>query len=103
MMRVYLMADEGGASLKALRTCFATHYAATQFGAPGYHVTLRTRNRLDAARAWWLVEAESADAARLTIKATQAHDLEGREFSDDQRRVFAKVGGGRILASGGAK
>lgn len=115
--RVYLMADfgKGPRVVQSWPKCRTDEWTASGVRRPPQSPTTfdearyRTRpgSRVDGVLAsglpTWLVEADSADAARLVIKASQTHDSEGRAYSEDQRRVFARVGGGRILASGGTK
>lgn len=56
-----------------------------------------------AARAWWLVEAESADAARAMIEAARRVEACSGQKIESVVLVGQPVRTGRILASGGAK
>lgn len=135
MSRVYLMADTPGATLSdqggrpvslgtvpgggaigSLAVDFRRHVQSTTLG--GRWCTLRQHRKAGKARAWWLVEAESAAAARRCIAAGGSNECRACKGLGECNTGTARVGArgdwyicpqcrgtgkvvGRILASGG--
>ena len=89
--RVYLMADFGKGPIACMRGAQA-RWAVNYYGKD-MPMTVNAP--------WWLVEAESADAARLTIKHA-GHILGAIPICSCGAAIEPDVLG-RILASGGAK
>lgn len=118
--RVYLMAlthtgngpqSAGIVRLPSDDICWSRITARRQdvlLGSECWSLTERQRQVLSTTRAWWLVEADSADAARKAIRLARAR-IDG-VWDDPELTAFGPLGTIEydlrrmgILASGGAK